>query len=292
MALLSIPEIEQSLFPFRVGRRLILDKLLQRIVQDDSLVNPFLVISRLFVRLKSADSVLEKIKRQGITINNTSELPQKLPDILGFRIITEKTSELKTIDRFLNDHFEVVSRLDYLTQPGEFGYRGIEYSLRHHVDGVVYPFEVQLRTFLQHYWTSQSFHLFHKKPRETALQYQDALLSLSQTLESAEQATERITGTAPRTGRVKSVSWTELPVCTRIHLVVVEPGERFAADVVLSLSGNDQNDHNSTVDQKLEIYTTYPGCALVECSCLHFLSFILNEPQVWVPVGRLGKVGW
>jgi ppGpp synthetase/RelA/SpoT-type nucleotidyltranferase len=288
--LLSASEIEESLLPFRAGRRLVLDKLLQRIAQGDGLVNPFLLLSRFFVRIKSADSILEKIRRKGIVITHPSEISQKLPDILGFRIITENIDEMETIDRFLNEQFEIVSRLDKVTERGEFGDRGIEYSLRHHVDGVVYPFELQLRTFLQHYWSSQSFHLFHKTPRETALSCQDALLSLSQALDHAEQVAGRIPQSP--TINARSSLWNELPIRSRVHLIAVEPGEQFALHVVVPLSGNDQQDHDASVSQKLQIYAAYPGSAIVECSCLHFLSFILNEPQVRVPVDRLGKVVW
>jgi ppGpp synthetase/RelA/SpoT-type nucleotidyltranferase len=290
MTLLSISEIEQSLLPFRCVRRLVLDKLLQKIVQGEDIVNPFLMLSRLFGRLKSADSILEKIERKGIIIADGLEISEKIPDMLGFRIITVNIDELYVIDRFINEQFEIISRQDQVTQPDEFGNREIKYSLRYHFDSVAYPFEIQLRTFLQHYWASQSFHLFHKKPREIALKHRDDLLSLSHALEQAERAASRLFDNLPASSPSISSAWGTLPFRTQVNLVVIECGEQFAAHLIQPLSGNDQRDHDNTVGLKRELYSAYPGSAIVECSCLHFLSFVLNEPHVWVPVDRLKNV--
>src|SRR5574341_978516 len=131
MTLLSIPEIEKNLLPFRIGRRLVLDKLLTLIIRGEGVLNPFLILTRFFGRLKSADSILEKIKRMGIIIADVAEITEKITDILGFRIITENVDELYTIEQFLNTQFEVVSRQDQMSKRGEFGSRGIEYSLRY-----------------------------------------------------------------------------------------------------------------------------------------------------------------
>jgi len=292
MTLPPISDIEKALLPFRSGRRRVLDKFLHRIAEGDGIADPFLMFSRFFVRIKSADSILEKIKRKGIVIANTAEIPEKIPDILGFRIIAENMDELKAIERFLTESFEVVSRSDQTVEPTEFGYRGIEYSLRYHADGAVYPFEIQLRTFLQHYWTSQSFHLFHKQPRETALKYRDVLLSLSRVLERAEMEAKRISDSLPVHDRGNAITWKELPLRTRTHIVVVAPGEQFVTHFVQPLTGDDLEDSNAIVNQKLGFYDSHPGSAIVECSCLHFLSFALNEPQVHIPMDRWGKVVW
>jgi len=117
-------------------------------------------------------------------------------------------------------------------------------------------------------------------------------LSLSQALERAEQAAERLSDGVLVSSQDGSSVWSELPLRTRIHLVIVLPGEQFAAHVVQPLSGNDQEDHDAIVSRKLELYAPYLDSAIVECSCLHFLSFILNEPHVLVSVDRLGKVVW
>ena len=290
MILLSVSDIEEALLPFRSGRRLVLDKLVNRIVRAEGIAKPFLLLSRLFGRLKSADSILEKIKRKGITIRSSAELPQKVPDILGFRIIVETIAELRAIDLLLSDQFEVISRVDQIDSPSEFGGQGIEYSLQYHAGSVVYPFELQARTFLQHYWASRSFHLFYKKPREAALKYQDALLALSEALQRAESVAERLDEGRPPLAAAENCTCNAAPLRSRVHLVVVEPGERFAEHVVQPLSGDDQTDHAALVAQKMKLYTANPGSAIVECSCLNFLSFMLNESHVYVPANRIDRL--
>ena len=113
MPLFTSAEIEQFLLPQRMARRLILTSLLEYIVSSECLTNPFLLLSRLFVRLKSADSILEKIQRKGLIVRSVPEIGQVMDDLLGFRIITENLEELWAIDQFLMETFEVmVERTD------------------------------------------------------------------------------------------------------------------------------------------------------------------------------------
>jgi len=292
MTVLSAAEIEEALLPFRIGRRLVLDRLIARITAERLGLNSFRVLSRFFSRLKSADSVLEKIQRRGIELRDVSEIPEKISDILGFRIITENTQELYVVDKFLQDEFEIVSRKDQVTWPSEFGYKGIEYALRHHASSEAYPFELQLRTLIQHYGASQSFKLFHKKSRETALNYRDSLLALFNALGLAENAADSLPEDSLPNRGDEIPRWRQLPLYNRVNLVVVESHERLADHVVLPLTHNDQVDHDAIVAKKLDLYSAYPKSAIVECSCLHFLSFALNEPNVCVPVDRLERVKW
>lgn len=282
MSLPSIADIEHALLPFRIGRRLVLAKLVERIAQGEGLGDPFLLLSWLFGRLKSADSILEKAQRKGIALASVAEIPEKIRDVLGFRIIVEHSTELQVLDSFLSHQFEVIHRSDQSAEPGEFGQLGIDYSLRYHAGGAVYPFELQLRTFLQHYWTGQSFHLFHKKPRELALEHKRTLLELSQTLQRAEQPASRLATTVP-TAQATTPAWRRLPLCREIRLIVVETGERFAAQFVLPISGNDLAEHETIVARKLELYETHRGAAIVECCCLNISSLLLNEPHLYVP---------
>jgi ppGpp synthetase/RelA/SpoT-type nucleotidyltranferase len=294
MTSLTLAEIEQSLLSYRVARRLVRTLLLEYIVSSERLTNPFLLLSRLFIRLKSADSVLEKIQRKGLVVQSVSEIGQVMDDLLGFRIITENLEELWALDQFLTVNFEVKSRTDKINSPGQFGYRSIEYALVYHGSDLEIPFEVQLRTLLQHYWASCSFHLFHKASPTLAAEYEQTLISLSQNLQNAEQLASSL-----RTTKKKSVPLHEarpdldrLPIQSRVHLIVVEPGERFARQATLAMTGNDLRDHQAIVDRKLALYAEYPGAAIVECTCMSFLTFVLNEPHVEIPPERIDRIVW
>jgi ppGpp synthetase/RelA/SpoT-type nucleotidyltranferase len=281
--------VEEALLPYRTCRRLVLGDILEQITRGGGVANTFLAISRLFVRVKSADSILEKMERKGITVADASEIPARMTDILGFRIIVENIEELRAIQRFVEAKFEVSSRRDQVEHPSEFGERGVRYSLRYSDGASACLFEIQVRTFLQQCWASRSFHLFHKKPREVALKRRDTLLSLSDSLSSADRAAQSLSEKRSLPTAGPTFDWKDLPLCSQVNLIVVEPGELFSTHVVIRLTGKDSQDHEVIVRRKVELYASHPNCAIVECSCLNFLSFLLNEPLVWVPLDRLEK---
>lgn len=287
MTQLSLSEVEHALLFFRTGRRLVLERLLQQLIRAKQVAQPFLLFSRLFGRLKSGDSILEKIKRKGIDIQSPAEIPDKIPDVLGFRVIVESPDELDAVDSILEESFDIVSRTDRTEAPDEFGGRGIEYSLRYSSDGTSYPFEVQSRTYLQHYWAARSFHLFHKQPRDAALAHKDALLELSELLQRAESLAGQLDERRMRAAQIEAATWTAEPLRRRVHLIVVLEGERFESHETLELSGDDLADHDRIVSRKLALYDIYKEAAIVEATCLNFSSFLLNEPHVHVPVERM-----
>jgi ppGpp synthetase/RelA/SpoT-type nucleotidyltranferase len=293
MDTLQFEDVELSLLPFRVGRRLILDQILEMAASGLEIQEPALFLSRLFVRLKSADSILEKIKRKKLPVRVPGDIPTVMDDILGFRLIVENQAELRFLDKFLNRTFEVKSVVDQ-PQNHSFGGQSIDYSLVHEQGGQAYPFEVQLRTFLQHYWATSSFFLFHKADPEAALPYQKDLLALKSALQSAEELTERIQ--FGRKERWKAGSepahWQSWPLRNCIHLMVVKPHEQFVEEQIVSITGYDENDHRTIVHSKMACYEQHPNAAVVECVCANFASYLLNEPQVHVGPEYLEKAVW
>jgi len=294
MTFLTPAEIEQSLLPYRINRRFVCTLVLEYIISAKNLMNPFLLLSRLFVRLKSADSILEKIRRKGLVVNTVSDIGKVMHDLLGFRIITDNLEDLWAFDQFLTTSFEVKSRTDTVSSAGQYGYRSIEYGLLHHDADTEVPFEVQLRTQLQHYWASSSFFLFHKAPPYRALEYEGVLTALSNVLVEAEHLAAQI-GEKEKTPALDSERRPDpqkLPVCSQINLIVVEPGERFVRHERLLLSGDDLRDHQAIVERKVALYAEYAGAAIVECSCMNFITFALNEPQVMIPLEKLDQIMW
>jgi ppGpp synthetase/RelA/SpoT-type nucleotidyltranferase len=285
----SYLDIEQALRKLRGGRRVVLKCLIDHLVSGNVCAEPFLALSRFFCRLKSADSIVEKLKRKGIQGGRASEIVNRMPDILGFRVIVANSHELSAMDEFIRSRFEILSQQDRTRVPGEFGERGVEYNARFYADGGTYPFELQLRTFLQHYWAMQSFHLFHKKPRESAIGLSGPLLEFSKALIQAEECADRIASDRTLEGATATLIPCLKPLFERVHLVVIEPGEQFAEHLIHSLSGDNDTDHEGIVSKKMELYSAFPGAAIVECFCANFLTFHFNEPLVRVPLDRFAK---
>jgi hypothetical protein len=287
---LTIAEIEQSLLQFRSARRVIIRELLLGLFSSADIGNPFLLLSRLFVRLKSADSIMEKLRRKQIEIRTADELPERMPDILGLRLIVDTDDEFHAADAHLRRVFRVASCNDYRETPAEYGARGVDYSLKVVIGDRVVPFEAQVKTYLQHYWVTRSFHLFHKQPPDRPRAYADQLRGLADVLQNAEPFSAKLARTASGDDR-PSILPARIPgIEDRVHLVAVEPGEQLAKVVVLHLDGDDTTDHQRTVAAKIGLYSEFPGAAVVEASCLGMPTFLLNEPHVLVPLDRVGMV--
>jgi ppGpp synthetase/RelA/SpoT-type nucleotidyltranferase len=291
---LSVEQIERGLLPFRAGMRRALDDLLRVLTASERLGPPYPLASRFFGRLKSADSVLEKIRRKGLVVDSAADLPRVIPDILGFRIVVDGLDELQALDSALGGAFDVLSRRETVDEPTELGGRGVEYrlALRHGAVGAGPFFELQARTVLQHEWAARTFHLFHKQPPDVARARRAELLALSQALHDADRAATRLPGRGEGSGaRSDAVALPALDrLRRRVHLVVVDPGELFAAHVVKQLTGDDSADHEVIVAEKLALYRGSPRAAIVECVCLDFAGFLYNEPLVVVPPDRFDRV--
>ena len=88
----SYLEIEHALCGVREGRCLIMKSLVDHISCGNVCAEPFLAISRFFCRLKSADSIVEKLKRKGIQTRDASGIPDRIPDALGFQSSSQTTT--------------------------------------------------------------------------------------------------------------------------------------------------------------------------------------------------------
>jgi len=272
--------IEEYLQYFRTCRRLLLALLFDQLMGSNLIVDPILALSRLFVRLKSADSIVEKLNRKNIHLDSLSQLADKMPDILGCRIVLATLDELHAVNQFVSAAFEIVSSKVHITESDEFGGRGIEHQVLYHVNGDVYPIALQLRTFLQHYWAASTFHLFHKRPREIALAHQSALRILGDALYTAELSLRSFPVGNAVSGTKSHSVWLENPMISNVHLISVELGERILRHTSIALTGDGQVDHNTIAANKMRLYSEFPHSVIIECSCLDLASLMFNEPQL------------
>jgi len=156
------------------------------------------------------------------------------------------------------------------------------------------PLEVQLRTQLQDYWASSDSALFHKAPPAKALEHVEVLTALSSTLAEAEHLTSQLVGKRKHQGSADRAlaNLQRLPLHSQTNLVVVGPGELFLQHEKIPLSGDDLRDHQTIVERKLALYTEFQNAAIIESSCMSFMTFALNEPQVEIPPERLDRIVW
>lgn len=119
-------------------------------------------------RLKSAESLRDKMERKGIPISVES-IEQNVFDVAGVRVVCSLPEDAYSLADALaaQDDVEVLDRRDYMASPKESGYRSLHLIISipiflEHEKRLVKA-EVQLRSIAQNFWASLNHQLKYKK---------------------------------------------------------------------------------------------------------------------------------
>lgn len=120
-------------------------------------------IEHILARIKSDQSMREKLQRKGLPQTTEAALTQ-VYDALGVRIVCGFLSDVYAMrDHLASDpEFEVVEEKDYIRHAKPNGYRSYHMILRSRTG---YYAEVQLRTISMDTWAALEHHLQYKKGR-------------------------------------------------------------------------------------------------------------------------------
>ncbi|MFL5350939.1 MAG: GTP pyrophosphokinase family protein [Hyalangium sp.] len=143
-------------------------------------------------RVKSPASLARKLARP----DKIYERLDELTDLVGLRIITFFEDSIEQVARLIEQHFRVdIDRSvdKRLRQdPDSFGYRSLHYichpppELLEHHSGWDWPFEIQIRTILQHAWAEIEHDLGYKSPESVPLPVRRRFSRLAGLLEIAD----------------------------------------------------------------------------------------------------------
>lgn len=137
-------------------------------------------------RLKSPQSILEKLKRKGLALSMDTAR-QELTDIAGVRVICNYVEDIYRIADMLEGQEDItpVARRDYIAQPKENGYRSLHLIVKvpvflsDHREDV--PVEVQIRTIAMDFWATLEHELRYKAPAEVSEEVRGRLKTCAQT---------------------------------------------------------------------------------------------------------------
>ena len=125
-------------------------------------------IETIKTRLKSPESIMEKLSRRGYPLTVES-IEKNLNDIAGVRVICSFPSDIyKLADSFLKqDDITLIERKDYIQHPKESGYRSLHLIVQvpiflQDTKKLVYV-EVQFRTIAMDFWASLEHKMRYKK---------------------------------------------------------------------------------------------------------------------------------
>ena len=151
------------------------------------------IIDRVEGRLKSAENIKEKMVRKSISFE---QLREEILDIIGFRIIIHFLSDVPNVIAVLrklpglelntDQKFE-----DYIANPKATGYRSLHINALYWLEGrdSPVPFEIQIRTILQHAWAARS-HLLVYRIDEIPERWQKHFRILSDQLHLADEVAD------------------------------------------------------------------------------------------------------
>lgn len=134
-------------------------------------------IETIKTRLKSPESIVEKLKRKGAPLEVES-IEYYLSDVAGIRVICPFINDIYTLAECLleQDDITLIEKKDYITCPKQNGYRSlhliVEVPIFLQNERRPMKVEVQLRTIAMDFWASLEHRLRYKKNLRSELSEQ------------------------------------------------------------------------------------------------------------------------
>lgn len=117
-------------------------------------------------RIKTPDSILEKMARKGYSIDKKGFY--QLNDIAGLRVVCHYINDIQYVSQLLIMHedIQLIKKENYIDYPKESGYRSLHLVVRVQIylknGKVSIPVEIQLRTIAMDCWASLEHELYYK----------------------------------------------------------------------------------------------------------------------------------
>ncbi len=159
-------EFQRFLREYEFGMREIETKI--SILRDEFTHNhAYNPIEHVSSRLKSPDSIVEKVARRGID-SDFASIRQEITDIAGVRVTCSFVADVYRLFDLLTAQNDVTVRLvkDYIANPKANGYKSLHAILEVPVylstGTIQVPVEVQFRTIAMDFWASLEHKIYYK----------------------------------------------------------------------------------------------------------------------------------
>lgn len=125
-------------------------------------------IENIQTRLKSMESIAQKVKKKGIN-NSVDEIQENIRDIAGVRVTCSFIQDIYKLKKCLceQDDIIIIHEKDYIDNPKENGYRSlhliIEIPIFLQFEKKYIKVEVQFRTIAMDFWASLEHKVRYKK---------------------------------------------------------------------------------------------------------------------------------
>jgi putative GTP pyrophosphokinase len=186
-------DLQRFLLPYRFGLQEVTTKI--DILRDEFLyLHDYNPIEHVSSRVKSPDSIVEKVARKGIDPDFES-IRSQITDIAGIRITTSFTADAYRLFDLLTAQADISVRRvkDYIARPKPNGYKSLHAIVHVPVflstGPVDVPVEVQFRTIAMDFWASLEHKIYYKYQQQVPA---ELLAELKEAAESAAQLDDRM----------------------------------------------------------------------------------------------------
>jgi Uncharacterized protein conserved in bacteria len=192
---LLIEDYREKLPVYRLLQQVVMEKL------DELVKQAGIELNSMESRIKGEASLAGKLERKGSKYQSITDIT----DIFGSRIITFYNEDVDRIASMAENLFDIdwPNSIDKrkMHQFDSFGYNSLHYICRlpkslyydeQHPELNEIPFELQMRTALQHVWSAIQHDIGYKSEIETPIEYHRNLSRLAGLLELADNEFSRI----------------------------------------------------------------------------------------------------
>lgn len=155
-------------------------------------------INSIKTRLKSFDSIIEKLQRKELPMDDFDVIEQSLNDIAGVRVICSFPEDVYMLAEALlkQDDIRLLERKDYIASPKANGYRSLHLIVEVPIflaqEKRLMKVEVQLRTIAMDFWASLEHQLKYKKELENTEELTRELLECAEVSAALDAKMEEI----------------------------------------------------------------------------------------------------
>ena len=152
-------------------------------------------------RLKSPESLLEKIQRKGLSLDDHpsfDDVRERVVDIAGVRVVCSFTSDVYRVFDVLAQQpdLRIVEVRDYIIEPKPNGYRSLHVLVEVPVFLSEGPrpvrVEVQFRTIAMDFWASLEHKIYYKYRRDVPAELLAGLRAAAETAFALDSDMERL----------------------------------------------------------------------------------------------------
>lgn len=193
-------DLRVALTSFRLHYKFGMDELLTKITilrEEFEETHEYSPIEHVKTRLKSMDSLLQKVQRIGCPTNLES-IRANIRDIAGIRITCAFESDAYWVADMLTNQpdVSVIETKDYIAHPKDNGYQslhlivGIPVYLSDRTE--VVPVEIQIRTIAMDFWASVEHKIYYKYDREVPAELLQELRDAARAADQLDQQMARL----------------------------------------------------------------------------------------------------